>query len=171
VFVSFSGEEMGLLGSAALAKNPPFDRDKVVAMVNIDMIGRLKTKGLMIGGLATSKQWMPMLDEIGAKGMEVTYERSSTSRSDHANFFRYDIPSLFFFTGTHSDYHRPGDHVEEINEKGLASIGELMIELAVGLAEGAKIEWSKPPENEGLVGRLPGQDESTVEKKVEAVEG
>jgi hypothetical protein len=169
VFTSFSGEEMGLLGSEALAAAPPFERDEVVAMVNLDMVGRLKTKGLMIGGIATSSDWMPMLDAIGAQGMEVTYERSSTARSDHANFFKYDIPSLFFFTGTHSDYHRPGDHVDEINVEGLQSIGDLVRDLALELGNGAAIRWATPPENEGLVGRLPGKDESTVEKKVEAV--
>ena len=168
LFASFSGEELGLLGSEAMAAAPPFERDQVVAMVNLDMVGRLSTQGLAIGGLSSSDDWMPLLDEIGTKGMEVVYERSITSRSDHANWFTHEIPVLFFFTGLHADYHRAGDHVEEINVEGMQSIGELVLDIAAALASGRDVKWREPEADEGLVGRLPGSDESTIEKRVEA---
>src|SRR5690606_37049719 len=164
LFASFSGEEMGLLGSEALAQNFPLDPSKLVAMVNLDMVGRLSVKGLAIGGISTSAAWMPLLDAAGTKGMEVTYERSVTSRSDHANFFRLGVPVLFFFTGTHSDYHRAGDHVDKINAEGMQQIGDLVMDLALELASGTTIEWREPAEGEGLVGRLPGSDDTTIEK-------
>lgn len=168
LFAGFSGEEMGLLGSEAMADNFPLDTKQLVAMVNLDMVGRLSVKGLAIGGISTSAEWMPLLDAAGTQGMEITYERSVTSRSDHANFFRLGVPVLFFFTGTHSDYHRAGDQVEEINAEGMQSIGNLVMSLALDLASGTAMRWREPPEGEGLVGRLPGTDDATIEKKVEA---
>jgi hypothetical protein len=168
VFSSFAGEELGLLGSEALADDPPFDMASVKAMVNLDMVGRYGRKGLAIGGLSTSAEWMPLLDELGPRGLSIIYERSVTSRSDHANFFTKKVPVLFFFTGTHSDYHRAGDHVEKINVDGLQQIGELVSDLMLELADGRPIAWREPPEGEGLQSRLPGADEATIEKRVEA---
>lgn len=166
VFTHFAGEELGLFGSKALADNPPWNGQKVVAMVNLDMVGRLGRKGLAIGGIGSSDQWMPMLDEIGANGMSVLYERSVATRSDHANFYRHEIPVLFFFTGVHADYHRAGDHADKINVEGMTSIGEIVGDVMVRLADGYEISYREPPEGEGLSNGLPGDNPATVEKRV-----
>jgi hypothetical protein len=171
VFALFSGEEIGLYGSRALADAPPnvepFAGGKVVAMVNIDMVGRLGDQGLAVGGVGSSPAWMKMFDEIGTLGIPTVYDRSVTSRSDHANFYRHDIPVVFFFTGVHADYHRPGDEVAQINRDGLATIGELTLGLVERLGDGRKIPFAKPANPaEGLVRALPGDNADTVERRV-----
>lgn len=170
VFAHFAGEELGLLGSKALAEQPPFALEKTVAMVNLDMIGRLGPKGLAIGGLGSSDAWMPLLDEIGTEGLAVLYEASVATRSDHANFYRKQVPVLFFFTGTHGDYHRPGDHADKINYDGLTAIGAIVHGVARGLADGRAVPFKAPPEGGGLSNGLPGSDPATVVKRVPAKE-
>lgn len=172
VFAHFSGEELGLHGSRALAQAPnsapPAGGKTIVAMINLDMVGRLGPRGLAIGGISSSSAWMPLLDEVGAKGLKITYERSITSRSDHANFYKKDIPVLFFFTQTHADYHRATDHVDKINREGMAVIGEMVTEVVVELAGGLSIPFTPPKsEFDGLVGGLPGSNPASVEKKVD----
>lgn len=170
VFAHFAGEELGLLGSKAMADAPPFDLSKVVAMVNLDMIGRLGPKGLAIGGIVSSDGWMPLLDEIGTAGLEVLYEGSVATRSDHANFYKKNIPVLFFFTGTHVDYHRPTDHAEKINYDGLMKIGGIVHGVTRALADGHAVPYKPPPEKGGLSSGLPGSDPATVIKRVPAKE-
>ena len=166
VFAHFAGEELGLLGSKALAEAPPFDLKKVAAMVNLDMVGRLGPRGLAIGGIGSSDGWMPLLDRIGTKGMSVLYEASVASRSDHASFYRKDIPVLFFFTGVHSDYHRPTDHADKINRDGMQVIGEMVGEVVLALADGYAIPYKPPADGKGLSGGLPGANPDTVIKRV-----
>lgn len=167
VFANFSGEEVGLHGSKAIAESPPFGDRKVVAMVNLDMVGRMDARGLAIGGLGSSSGWMPLLDEVGAHGLGVLYDRGITTRSDHASFYRKDIPVLFFFTHLHPDYHRPGDEIEAINGEGMTKIAELVADLVQRLGDGAKVPFRPPgPGEEGLVGALPGTNPATVEKRV-----
>ena len=166
VFAHFSGEELGLLGSRALIEQPPFDQTQVAAMVNLDMVGRLGPRGLAIGGIGSSDDWMPLLDELGNRGMEVLYEGATTTRSDHAHWFRRQIPVLFFFTGVHGDYHRAGDEIEDINVEGMASIGQLVSDLIWELAGGRTIAWSGLEEGEGIGRGLPGSDPTTVIKRV-----
>jgi hypothetical protein len=169
VFAHFSGEELGLLGSKALAHDARFPMDRVEAMVNLDMVGRLGKAGLAIGGINTSAQWMPLLDELGNNGMEVLYEGNTTTRSDHAWWFRKQIPVLFFFTGIHGDYHRAGDEIDEIDREGLDKIGDLVGELIWELGGGYAVDWMPPPEGTTGIGRgLPGSDPSTVVKRVGA---
>lgn len=167
VFAHFAGEEMGLLGSKALADKPPFALDKVVAMVNLDMIGRLGPKGLAIGGIVSSDAWMPLLDRIGTAGLSILYEASVATRSDHANFYKKNLPVLFFFTGTHADYHRPGDHADKINYDGLVAIGTLVHGVTRAVADGLPITYKAPPEGGGLASGLPGSNPDTVVKRVQ----
>ncbi|WAS93345.1 M20/M25/M40 family metallo-hydrolase [Nannocystis punicea] len=167
VFAHFAGEELGLLGSKALADKPPFALDKVVAMVNLDMIGRLGPKGLAIGGIVSSDAWMPLLDKVGTAGLSVLYEASVATRSDHASFYKKNLPVLFFFTGTHADYHRPGDHADKINYDGLMAIGSLVHGVARAVADGLPVTYKAPPEGGGLASGLPGSNPDTVVKRVQ----
>ena len=168
VFAHFSGEEIGLLGSRAVMVNSPFDQKRVVAMVNLDMVGRLGPRGLAIGGIGSSNDWMPLLDELGNYDMQILYEGSTTTRSDHAHWFRNQLPVLFFFTGTHGDYHRAGDEIEEINVEGLGSIGQMVSDLVWELASGRSIAWTPPVHGDGIGAGLPGADPATVIKRVNA---
>jgi hypothetical protein len=173
VFAHFAGEELGLYGSKALAAGPPkaapFEGGKVVAMVNLDMVGRLGKDGLAIGAVGSSDAWMPLLDELGSRDMTIVYERAVNARSDHANFYRHEVPVLFFFTGLHDDYHAVSDHFEAINRDGMASIGQLVADLTRALADGADVPYAAPrSDDEGVVARMPGADSSTVEKRTEA---
>lgn len=167
VFANFSGEEIGLFGSDALAhappEAPPFAGGKIVAMINLDMIGRLGDKGLAIGGLSSSSAWLPMLTELGDRGMKLVLDRAVTSRSDHASFYGLQIPVLFFFTGVHADYHAPGDEIGGIVQGGMVQIAQLATDLVVRLADGAAVPFTPPAnEAEGLVGALPGDNPNTV---------
>ncbi|NVB38610.1 M20/M25/M40 family metallo-hydrolase [Pseudenhygromyxa sp. WMMC2535] len=166
IFAHFSGEELGLLGSEALANDPPFDMSEVVAMVNLDMVGRLGPAGLAIGGIYSSEGWMPLLDELGNYGMKILYEGSTTTRSDHAHWFRRQIPVLFFFTGVHGDYHRPGDELDAIEVEGLASIGQLVSDVVWELAGGYELRWGTLEPGEGVGRGLPGVNPDTVVKRV-----
>jgi hypothetical protein len=166
VFCHFGAEELGLLGSRALAEHPPWGDRKPVAMLNLDMVGRLGRQGLAIGGVGSSPQWMPLLDRVGAHGLSVLYERAVARRSDHASFYRLGIPVLFFFTGLHADYHRASDHVDKIDAEGMRAIAEIVAGILVELGDGHPIAWAEPGEHEGLVDRLPGDDPRTVEKRV-----
>jgi hypothetical protein len=173
VFTLFSGEEMGLLGSKAMAASMPttgpFAKGKVVAMINIDMVGRLGEKGLAIGGVASSPQWMDILDGVGTFGMPILYDRAITTRSDHAAFYEKNIPVLFLFTHTHPDYHGPGDEAALINREGLASVAELVQGVAVELGNGHDIPFAAPANaDEGLTRGLPGSNPATIEKQVPA---
>ncbi|KIG11861.1 Aminopeptidase [Enhygromyxa salina] len=167
VFAHFSGEELGLLGSHAMIESSPFDQGQVVAMVNLDMVGRLGPRGLAIGGLGSSDDWMPLLDELGNYGMEILYEGSTTTRSDHAWWFRRQIPVLFFFTGMHGDYHRAGDEIDEINVEGLGTIGQLVSDVIWELAGGRAINWTAPKQGDGIGRGLPGSDPTSVIRRVD----
>jgi Zn-dependent M28 family amino/carboxypeptidase len=170
VFVHFAGEELGLHGSKALAKSPPavppFAGGEIVAMLNFDMVGRLGKDGLSIGGVGSSDAWMPLLDRIGTHAVPTIYERTVSSRSDQASFYELGIPVLFFFTGLHPDYHGPGDELAAINREGMAAIGALALELVVALGDGAEVPFHAAADDDGLVTRMPGSDERTVEKRV-----
>jgi len=119
LLIAFSGEELGLFGSKYFTEHPTIDFSKINYMINMDMIGRLKdsTKGLNIGGYGTSPEWESLLiqkDQL----FNITKDSSGTGPSDHSSFYRKGIPVLFFFTGTHSDYHKPSDDANKINFGG-----------------------------------------------------
>ncbi len=172
VFALFAGEELGLLGSKALAAEPPvaepWQGGAPVAMVNIDMVGRLRPDpGLLIGGVGSSPQWMSRFEASGWDGIPITFDRSITTRSDHAAFYKLGIPVVFMFTGTHADYHAPGDESDAIDPAGLNKVARLTLGVIEQLAQGSAIDFSEParPE-EGLVPALPGDVEATIERRV-----
>jgi aminopeptidase YwaD len=119
LFVSFSGEELGLFGSKYFTEHPSVDLSNANYMINMDMVGRLNdsTHGLTIGGYGTSPVWGQLLTEKD-KFFTIKFDSSGTGPSDHTSFYRKDIPVLFFFTGVHSDYHKPSDDADKINYTG-----------------------------------------------------
>lgn len=118
VFFAFSGEELGLLGSNYLVNNFPLPIEKVVSMINMDMIGRLKDSSLIVYGTGTSSNWKKLLNDKNSFGFKLTFNDEGFGPSDHSSFYGKKIPVLFFFTGTHSDYHKPSDDYDKINSEG-----------------------------------------------------
>jgi aminopeptidase YwaD len=119
LFIAFSGEELGLYGSKYYTEHPTVDLAKINYMINMDMIGRLNdsTRGVTIGGYGTSPVWGTQLAATH-NYLKINFDSSGTGPSDHTSFYRKDIPVLFFFTGSHSDYHKPGDDADKINYNG-----------------------------------------------------
>ncbi|MGD9564158.1 MAG: M28 family peptidase [Pyrinomonadaceae bacterium] len=155
IFMAFGGEEEGLLGSKYYVNNPVWPLDKTVAMINLDMVGRLHDNKLTIGGIGTASEWKRMVEEQNALSLAQpapnsiagpgTSSRHSTfalalnedgfGPSDHASFYAKEIPVLFFFTGTHLDYHKPSDTFEKINYDGLTNIANYVAAIARSIDE------------------------------------
>lgn len=123
VFIAFSGEEMGLWGSNAFAKEHLGAFPGPRFMINMDMVGRLNAeRQLAVYGTGTSPMWDGLLDEQNTYGFALKREVSGVGPSDHTSFYLADIPVLHFFTGQHEDYHRPSDDWDKINYAGLADV-------------------------------------------------
>lgn len=124
VFILFSAEERGLLGSQHYVDNPLFPLKNTVAMVNFDMVGRLnEANDLTVYGTGTSPTFEAIVDGLGkSAGFNIKKIRDGSGPSDHQSFYFKDMPVLFFFTGTHRDYHRPSDDADTINISGMGRI-------------------------------------------------
>ncbi len=137
VFILFSAEERGLLGSKYYCnKEPLFPLESTVAMINLDMVGRLKDKErqLSVGGVGTGKGLEPLVEKLsGQLGFELKASKSGYGPSDHDSFYRKNVPVLFLFTGYHPDYHKPSDTSDRINIPGMAKVAALTEKLAVQL--------------------------------------
>lgn len=147
LFICFSGEELGLFGSKYFADNPTIDISRVDYMLNLDMIGRLNdsTKTLLIGGYGTSPEWGKILSEK-EKSFTVKFDSSGVGPSDHTSFYRKDIPVLFFFTGLHSDYHKPADNVDKINFAGEVYIIKYIYKILEETNQSSKLLFTKTRE-------------------------
>ncbi len=132
IFVTFSGEELGLLGSNYFAHNLSIPAKNVAAMINMDMIGRLNDEqSLMVYGTGTSKIWKDMLNNFNKDyNFKLAFNDEGFGPSDHTSFYAKEIPVLFFFTGTHSDYHRPSDDPETINNNGEEKVLKYVYQIA-----------------------------------------
>ncbi|MES2380538.1 MAG: M20/M25/M40 family metallo-hydrolase [Bacteroidota bacterium] len=146
LFIAFSGEEEGLLGSNYFVKNPTIDISKVNYMINMDMVGRLdSTKNTFsINGVGTSPIWREALRVVNVKGLNapITTE-SGSGASDHTSFYNMDIPVLHFFTGSHYDYHKPSDDHDLINYKGEMNIIKYIYQLVYNLEKVDKLTFTK----------------------------
>ncbi|MBC7426191.1 MAG: M20/M25/M40 family metallo-hydrolase [Bacteroidia bacterium] len=123
LFIAFSGEEEGLLGSNYYVKHPLIPNDKIACMLNFDMLGRLDStkKKLMVYGVGTSPVWKPAIETISTDSFNIKIRttESGTGSSDHTSFYYQNIPDLHFFTGQHKDYHLPSDDEALINYTGM----------------------------------------------------
>lgn len=135
VFIAFTGEERGLIGSARYCRNPLVPLEKTIAMLNMDMVGRLTDEKLIIQGVDTATEFAPMIDSLADQyGFKVTRQPGGFGPSDHASFYPHKVPVMHFFTGTHSDYHRPSDDVEKINLPGMRRVADMVADVALALA-------------------------------------
>ena len=149
LFAAFSGEERGLLGSAHYTANPAVPLADTVAMVNLDMVGRLTGDKVIVHGTGTGTGLEPLVDRlVAAHGLEVAKEPGGFGPSDHASFYAKKIPVLHVFTGSHADYHRPTDTAEKINYDGLTRLADLVTaivrELATAPERPAYVEVASP---------------------------
>ncbi len=148
LFISFSGEELGLFGSKYFTEHPSLNLNSVNYMINMDMVGRLNdsTHGLNIGGYGTSPQWNKFIDTTN-KYFKIKLDSSGSGPSDHTSFYRKDIPVLFFFTGTHKDYHKPSDDADKINYKGELAVIKYIYDIIRSADDKEKLVFTKTRES------------------------
>ncbi len=147
LFICFSGEELGLLGSKYFTENPTISLGSVDYMINCDMIGRLNddTKKIIVGGYGTSPQWSKILPEK-TKSLNVKFDSSGIGPSDHTSFYLKNIPVLFFFTGMEKDYHKASDDVDKINFVGEFRVIQYIEDILKETDNDQKIAFSKTRE-------------------------
>jgi len=137
VFALFSGEEVGLAGSAWLVDHPPLPLDRVVAMINLDMVGALREDRLIVFGTDSAPQWREVLERSAVPvKLQLTERGDGYGPSDQTSFYAKHIPVIHLFTGTHERYHAPEDRAEFINAAGGARVVEFTSSVAAALARG-----------------------------------
>jgi Zn-dependent M28 family amino/carboxypeptidase len=136
LFMAFGAEEIGAIGSRFWVEHPTIARERVVAMINADMVGRLRDNKLVVDGVGTSAGWKPLVD-AAAQGLnlDLAFGAEGFGASDHASFTAARIPVAFFFTGVHPEYHMPTDTADKINSEGEERIATLAARLALGVAQ------------------------------------
>jgi len=180
IFMAFSGEEDGLFGSKYYVNNPVWPLDKTVAMINLDMVGRLNENKLNVGGIGTANEWnwltaeknitetgkialtsltsapavKPNNPNEGGNYFSLQLNQDGFGPSDHSSFYGKQIPVLFFFTGTHLDYHKPSDTSEKINYGGLTKIASYVAAIAKSIDENpARPTYKTAPTSAAAGGR------------------
>jgi Zn-dependent M28 family amino/carboxypeptidase len=152
LFIAFSGEELGLHGSKYFVENPTIDLESVNYMINMDMVGRLNdsTKTLTVGGYGTSPQWSSFIPVNDRKTpFVIKIDSSGTGPSDHTSFYLKDIPVLFFFTGLHTDYHKPSDDFDRINYTGEVRIITFINNIIIATSQqNQKLSFTKTRETQ-----------------------
>jgi Peptidase family M28/PDZ domain/PA domain len=145
LFITFAGEELGLLGSSNFVNHPTIPIRNAMAMLNMDMIGRLNNERLFIGGVGTSPTFKPWLELMNKPiHLQLDYSDSGYGASDHTSFNAKKIPVLFFFSGLHTDYHKPSDTSDKINSKGAIQVLSLVYMMLDRTAnETGRIEYSE----------------------------
>jgi Peptidase family M28/PDZ domain/PA domain len=134
LFMSFSGEELGLLGSAHWVQEPTMPLDKCIAMINMDMIGRIRDNKVFVGGTGTGSTFQAILEQAQKKtNFKLEYSAGGYAASDHTSFVAKKIPVLFFFSGLHADYHKPSDTADKINAPAAAQLLDLVGDVALQL--------------------------------------
>jgi len=143
LFLAFSGEEMGLLGSNYFTKNTTIDADKINYMINMDMVGRMKADStLAVYGVGTSPMFKQTLT-ANNDSFKIIENESGVGPSDHTSFYLIDIPVLHFFTGQHEDYHKPGDDSEKLNYDGMNLISDYIFDIITDLDDNGKLTFRK----------------------------
>ena len=139
LFAAFSGEERGLLGSGHYAANAPVPLADTVAMVNLDMVGRLVDDKVIVHGTGTGTGFEAMIDRlVGDHRLGVAKEPGGFGPSDHASFYARKVPVLHVFTGSHADYHRPTDTADKINYDGMVRLAGFVADIVAELAAAAE---------------------------------
>jgi len=135
LFMTYAGEELGLLGSNYFVNHPTVPLNSIAGMINMDMIGRVNNNHLNVLGVGTSPEFKSWIEDFNKTvGMQLSFSSSGHDGSDHISFDGKHIPILFFFSGLHADYHRPSDTADKINSDGAISVLALVAMAAEHLA-------------------------------------
>jgi aminopeptidase YwaD len=153
VVALWSGEELGLLGSEHWARNPTFPLEQVAFNVNLDMVGRAgagKVSVLGAGSAGGFSGWLSHAGPLAGLELEVSLSGQGMGGSDHQTFLKRSIPALHFFSGIHSDYHRPSDDYERFEADGARRVAAIVLDVLAqaGRAAPATMTWQAPPEGE-----------------------
>jgi hypothetical protein len=150
LFIAFSAEELGLNGSKYFVEHPTVPLNSINYMINLDMVGRMNdsTKTITVGGYGTSPSWKTMFESVKNKDLTIRFDSSGTGPSDHASFYRKDIPVLFFFTGLHADYHKPSDDADKINYVGMLKIIRFIQQMIEIKKQDQKLAFTKTREQQ-----------------------
>jgi Zn-dependent M28 family amino/carboxypeptidase len=156
IFMTFTAEELGLIGSRHFADNPPVPTEQIVAMVNLDMVGRIRDNKVFVGGYSSSKAF-PGIVQAADEKSPLTMEdmgNDFASRSDHASFIAKQIPAVFFFSGLHEEYHSPSDDAPLINYEGMEQLAEAAYEViqAIDSASREELAFNAPEPQEMMEG-------------------
>lgn len=155
LFIAFSGEELGLLGSKYWLENPTV-KVNTNYMINLDMVGRYDaTKALTVGGYGTSPEWSNIFTAVNDKSISIKFDSTGGGPSDHASFYRKNIPVLFFFTGSHADYHKVSDDFDKINYDGQLQIVKLISRIINATETKGKLAFTKTAEPKIGATKLP----------------
>lgn len=150
LFMAFSAEELGLVGSKYWVEHPTMDLANVNYMLNMDMVGRLNDeKVLSINGVGTSPVWKELLEKIDVAGISIQTTDSGVGASDHTSFYLADLPALHFFTGLHTEYHRPSDDAPLINFTGIKEVSDYILAVVEQLDGSEKLAFSKTKDDTG----------------------
>ncbi|HNX07772.1 MAG TPA: M28 family metallopeptidase [Bacteroidales bacterium] len=142
IFLAFSGEEKGLIGSEKFITNGSVKKERINYMIDLDMIGRLDAKKkIKIYGTGTADLWERALDNVGDKGFKITRIKTGIGGSDHYSFNKYQIPAIFFHTGLHDDYHKAVDDTQLINFKGAHEVIKYVYDIVRYLDNKGKITF------------------------------
>lgn len=149
LYIAFSGEEKGLFGSSWYAKNPTIAMEQVTCMINMDMVGRYDAdKGIAVYGIGTSPNWKSALDKANTGNLKLVIDESGIGPSDHTSFYLKDKPVLHFFTGQHSDYHKPSDDADKINYAGMEIVEQFIERILAEIPATNKLEFTKTKEQD-----------------------
>ena len=144
LFIAFSGEEKGLLGSNYFINNLRKGYGELIYMVNMDMVGRLDSnRRLAVYGVGTSPSIIPAIEEVSIPSFQFVFDSSGVGPSDHTSFYLSGVPVVHFFTGQHAQYHRPEDDVELINIDGLFDVASFIDKLIMELEREEKLTFTK----------------------------
>ncbi len=154
IFIAFSGEEKGLLGSAFFANNSKELNRRVKYMLNLDMVGRLEDDLLAVNGVGTSEAWESIVTTTTCGGLKIKTSASGVGPSDHTNFYYQDIPVLHFFTGTHMDYHKPSDDIDKINLEGEQRVIRFILGVILNTMERETLAFTPTSEESQMAPRF-----------------
>ncbi len=136
LFIAFTGEELGLVGSAFYTRNPVVPLERTVAMLNLDMVGRLEDDPLIVYGVGTAPEWEEMIRAANVSlGLPLAFEEAGYGPSDHTSFYANEIPVLHLFTNVHEDYHKHTDDWQKIDVEGLGEVARFTSEIALAVAD------------------------------------
>ena len=144
LFIAFSGEEMGLQGSKYYVSHPLKPLEEINYVLNMDMVGRLnEEKVLVVNGVGTSPVWKQTLEKSAGNNLSLKTAESGIGPSDHTSFYLKDIPVLHFFSGQHTDYHKPEDDASLLNFEGIVAISDFIYDIIQQLNDKGRIEFTK----------------------------